>query len=442
MSETRAERLLKAAKAEEESAKAVLAAIAELTDNLADAEAATDLANILSEKVLPVFETASLLSEIFTLHEADVQVMLATGNAMEAARDIDDLNAPPPDKTLFANMVRRLAEIQLAMDNPYIEAKANEALAATARLMARQRDDIAERAYARNIELFPEGAWAHYSQGLFFKTRGRFAEGVVANQKALALAKEPDEATQWNLGICATGAGQAEIALEVWKSLGNKLEIGRFDLPDGGYPSCKVRLAERPLAERDSGSDDPGLEETIWVQRLSPCHGIIRSVLYEDLGVDFGDVVLFDGAPITYQRYGDQQIAVFPHLATLRRSGYSYYDFSATQLESQAVANVSDQLAQDAVIYSHTESFVLFCATCWRDENVQHERHETEEHNVVHGRIAAPPELGASDLLAQIDTALADLPGTRLFSPDLCHAAGQTDRAQLEERRYVALRGT
>ncbi len=325
---------------------------------------------------------------------------------------------------------------------PNTEARANEALAATARLMARQRDDIAERAYARNIELFPEGAWAHYSQGLFFKTRGRFAEGVTANQQAIALAKEPNEATQWNLGICATGAGQADIALEVWKSLGNKLEIGRFGLPDGGYPACKVRLAERPLAERDSASDDPGLEETIWVQRLSPCHGIIRSVLYEDLGVDFGDVVLFDGAPITYQRYGDQRIAVFPHLATLRHSGYRFYDFSATQPESQAVANAGDNLSRDAVIYSHTESMVTFCTTCWRDETVQHERHETEEHNVVHGRIAAPPDLPAADLLAQIDTALADVPGARLFSPDLCHAAGQTDRAQLEERRYATLRGT
>ncbi len=54
MSETRAERLLQAAHdASEEGAEAVLAALSELTDNLADAEAATDLANILSDNVLP-----------------------------------------------------------------------------------------------------------------------------------------------------------------------------------------------------------------------------------------------------------------------------------------------------------------------------------------------------------------------------------------------------
>ncbi|MGI1715343.1 hypothetical protein, partial [Escherichia coli] len=39
-----------------------------------------------------------------------------------------------------------------------------------------------------------------------------------------------------------------------------------------------------------------------------PCHGIIRSVLYGKLGVDYGDVILTDGAPITHHTYGEQQI--------------------------------------------------------------------------------------------------------------------------------------
>ncbi|MFX7640566.1 hypothetical protein ABTJ59_19895, partial [Acinetobacter baumannii] len=85
-------------------------------------------------------------------------------------------------------------------------------------------------------------------------------------------------------------------------------------MPEGGYPACKVKLAERPLAERAADSDDPGQEETVWIERLSPCHGIIRSVLYGKLGVDYGDVILTDGAPITHHTYGEQQIPVFPHL--------------------------------------------------------------------------------------------------------------------------------
>ena len=140
-----------------------------------------------------------------------------------------------------------------------------------------------------------------------------------------------NEGCQWNLGICATGAGEGEVALQVWKDLGQKIEMGRFGLPDGGYPQCKIRLAERPLAERDASQDDPGLEETIWVERLSPCHGIIRSVLYQDLGIDYGDVVLFDGAPITYHTYGEERGAGLsspgdtpaPELSKLPLRGYS-----------------------------------------------------------------------------------------------------------------------
>ncbi|MFX4790264.1 hypothetical protein ABTB87_23585, partial [Acinetobacter baumannii] len=67
--------------------------------------------------------------------------------------------------------------------------------------------------------------------------------------------------------------------MDVWKRMGQKIEPGRFGLPEGGYPACKVKLAERPLAERAADSDDPGQEETVWIERLSPCHGIIRSVL-------------------------------------------------------------------------------------------------------------------------------------------------------------------
>src|SRR5262249_53002825 len=155
-------------------------------------------------------------------------------------------------------------------------------------------------------------------------------EGMIANQRAAALVAEPSEAVQWNLGICATGAREGAVALDVWKRLEQKIEMGRFGLPEGSYATCKVRLAERPLAERDAESDDPGLEETIWIERLSPCHGIVRSVLYQRLGVDFGDVVLIDGAPITHHKYGDRDIPVFPHLATLVRSNYQFFDFAGT----------------------------------------------------------------------------------------------------------------
>ena len=161
--------------------------------------------------------------------------------------------------------------------------------------------------------------------------------------------------------------------------IGQKIELGRFDLPEGGYPSCKVRLAERPLSQRDADNDNPGLEETIWIERLSPCHGIIRSVLFYDLGVNYGDVILFDGAPITYHKYGDKQIAVFPHLATIQKNNYQFFDFAGTQSAQGELGELSSDLGKDAVVYSHTENYTNLCSTCWRDEDIDHAHKETEE---------------------------------------------------------------
>jgi hypothetical protein len=260
---------------------------------------------------------------------------------------------------------------------------------------------------------------------------------MAANQRAATLAKEPSNATEWNLGICATGAREGTAALEVWKRMEQKIEMGRFGLPEGSYPSCKVRLAERPLADRTADSDDPGLEETIWIER--PCHGIIRSVLYQRLGVDYGDVVLIDGAPITYHKYGDREVPVFPHLATLLRSNYQFFDFAGTQDGEGRINGASEDLDRDSVIYSHSENFSVLCAGCWRDQDIDHEHGETEEKHVVRGRIAAPPDVAPSELLRQIDAAMAKRSPCRIYSPDLCAAAGLTERVAFERRRFDML---
>jgi tetratricopeptide (TPR) repeat protein len=433
--------LKRAETAKEDGPTAVLSVLDDLIGTQArDREVASALIRILGEGVLPHDETARLYGEIFFAHETDGGLIVYLGGLMEAARDIDDLNAPPPDDPLFARMIRRLSEIQLAASDPEKESLAAEALARTARLMARQKDDVAERAIARVVALNPDAAWARYSQGLFFKTRGRFAEGVAANRQAIALAGDSNEAMSWNLGICATGVGDGETALGIWRAMGNKLDLGSDGLPQGRYPACKVRLAEHPLAERDAENDVPGLEETIWIERLSPCHGIVRSVLYErDLGVDYGDTVLFDGAPITYHRYGERQIPVFPHLSTLKCGGFRFYDFSATQISSGSVGTANDQLDADTVIYSHTESLYTLCAACWRDETTQHQKHEPKEHMVIHGRIATAGNLSVRDVLDRIDEACTRSDGLRIFAPDLCRAAGQTDRAMIEQRRFDTL---
>ena len=220
--------------------------------------------------------------------------------------------------------------------------------------------------------------------------------------------------------------------------MGQKIEKGRFGLPEGGYPSTKVRLAQRPLAERNPASepDDPGSEETIWVERLSPCHVVIRSaVYYEEVGVDFGDVVLFDGAPITHHQYGDKTVPVFPHLATLRRSRYHIFRFAGTQRHERQIAALSEELPDDAVLYVHTEQVSFFCMSCWEKPGQHHQAHAPAENSVVTGKLCAPQSLSAGDLLKALDGLVEKAPGVRLLAPDLARAAGDAQRAEIEKRR-------
>ena len=402
-------------------------------------DVALTLVELVEHGYLSRERSLEVLERVHEAHRTNELLLGLLGEALERARDIDMLNAPPPESELFAAVADDLAVLATKASGADREQVLLTGLATAARMMARQRDQLAESAHQRLLALEPDVSRRHYNFGLFLKTRGRFREGMAANQRAASLAKEPSEATEWNLGICATGAREGATALEVWKRMEQKIEMGRFGLPEGGYPNCKVRLAERPLAERTADSDDPGLEETIWIERLSPCHGIIRSVLYQRLGVDFGDVVLIDGAPITYHKYGDREVAVFPHLATLVRSNYQFFDFAGTQDGEGRINDASADLDRDSVIYSHTENFSLLCAGCWRDQGIDHQHDETEEKHIVRGRIAAPPDVAPSELLRQVDAAMAKRAPCRIYSPDLCAAAGLADRAAFERRRFDML---
>lgn len=404
-------------------------------------DAAMSLLRIIDQQYFPIEEVVDVLSEIAQSYHEDVDVLAMLGGCLEAARDIDDLNVPPPDDEVFFTVVEKLAAVAENCKGLPEEEAVMRGLATSARMLARQRDEIAEASYRRLIEINPHKSADHYNLGLFFKTRGRFEEGMKSNQTAVGLADEEVDSYEWNLGICATGAGNSAVALDVWKRMGQKIEMGRFGLPEGSYPQCKVNLAERPLAERTADADDPGLEETIWIERLSPCHGIIRSVLYQDLGVDYGDVILIDGAPITYHTYGDTKVSVFPHLATLIRQNYQFYDFAGTQDEPRQLDDTSRDLGEDAVVCSHSENFQQLCTNCWRNPDIDHDNHEIVDKHIVIGRIAAPGNVDPGHLLNQLDEALANRSECQIYAPDLCVAAGFERRALIDKRRFDLLTG-
>jgi tetratricopeptide (TPR) repeat protein len=404
-----------------------------------DEYAAHKLIDIARDGHLSHEHARAALEAVDAKHANDVELAIRIALNLDSAININFLNAAPSDSALFPRVIDFLAKTWKQGDCKD-ETRLLDGLATAARLHGRQYDQIAERAYRRLIELEPDSPARHYNYGLFLKTRGRFEEGMSTNQKAASLRKEPDEATQWNLAICATGAGRGDIALKVWKDMRHKINKGRFDLPDGRFPSCKVRLAERPLAERTAENDDPGQEETIWIERTSACHGVIRSVLYYDVGVNYGDVVLFDGATIATHKYGDEEIFVFPHMATLLRRNYQFFDFAGTQDQPGRLSEINKVLGAEPIVYSHTDNVVTLCANCWNDPKKNHARHEEMTKQVITGRIAAPPDMDPRELLAQLDRGMKDLAPCQLYSPDLCKAAGHKKRAMIEKRRFDLLR--
>ena len=404
-------------------------------------KAALGLVRIVDNGYLTIDQGLEVLSKIYELYSNNIEIVSLIGSALEGASDTNHLNREAPEHPLFVDVIKNLESQLEAIKNTNEEALMLEGLATATRMMARQYDELAARCYRRLLEIDPDSSNYHYSYGLFCKTRGLFQEGWQANERGLDLLGESREAYVWNLGICATGAGEGEAALKMWKGIGNKIEMGRFDLPEGGYPQCKVRLAQRPLAERNSDNDDPGLEETVWIQRLSPCHGIIRSVLFQDLGVDYGDVILMDGAPITYHKYDDEEIPVFPHLATLVRQHYHFYNFAGTQEKASQISDLSKELDRDAIIYSHSENYRIICKECWNNPNVNHQHHDDEEEkHIITGRVAAPNDMTPAELLSQIDKAAQIAKECEIYIPGLCAAAGFQNRANIELRRFEMLK--
>ena len=140
-----------------------------------------------------------------------------------------------------ARRVRDAVDATLAAAFP-----ADEVAAARAATDAR-----AERAHAALRARQPDNAHHHYNAGLFFKTRGRWAEGQAANQRAIDLG-DTDQPAWWNLGICAPGA-PATAASSAASTVAGARCGGAHSLPRTTWCACSGVWAwpspPRPFAQ-------------------------------------------------------------------------------------------------------------------------------------------------------------------------------------------------
>lgn len=404
-----------------------------------DVDGCRVLADVAGWSTLDRSRRLELGKRLFEDAGSDERVLASLGEATASWIDHRFLNAAPPDDPFFEALAQRLVSAWETSAETLSHALAN-GLTVAARTRGRAWDDVCERAHRALIAARPDRWEFRYDYGLFLKTRGRFEDGLLANQQAARGGGSDNEAVRWNLAICATGAGRGELALEVWRELGMRIELGDDGLPTGPFPYCQVRLAERPLAARGAQRDDPGREETIWIERISPCHGRVVSALTMDLGVDYGDLVLHDGASIVTRLWGDDEVPVFPHLVTLRAGGWRTYWFAGTQAQPGQMASFGERLPGGASLYVHTEMTRTLCAACWGRRDGGH-THDAPPSRVVTGKLVVPPDTA----LAEVGMALASLaPGghPQVAVPGLWSALGEASREAVDEARYALLVGS
>jgi hypothetical protein len=143
-------------------------------------DAAMALLRVVHEQSFQREIAIDVLSEIAESHEKDFEILSRLGLCLEAARDIDDLNARPPNHPVFHTMVERLETLAKVHEGQPEQEPILRGLATSARMLSRQRDTIAESSYRKLTEISPQNSAHHYNLGLFYKPRGRFAEGATA----------------------------------------------------------------------------------------------------------------------------------------------------------------------------------------------------------------------------------------------------------------------
>jgi tetratricopeptide (TPR) repeat protein len=355
---------------------------------------------------------------------SDHVVIIALSAALLRAAELRPGDEPPFEKGpahLAAGACQRCFE-QLDSKQrlePAIGGYLQINLADALRMMGPEQDEDALNAYKLALTIDDRrGAW-WFNLGLLHKWRGRFKEGLEANQKAYSRLGAQRHVL-WNLAICATALGEGKLALEAWEKIGIQGELspgGMPYVPD--MPPMQVRVAT--LGE-ETGQSDPlparaVTFEVLWVQPLSPCHGIVQSPTARKASVDYGDVVLWDGAPVRINEVqGPQgqarQVPVFPLLYILRPGDERRLRFVGMQKQRGAVEALGEALGEDVKLVVHDQR-----------SNAAGDAH------LFYGKLIVPGAVDLKEVRRALETGLRTRPGLTLAVPQLYELLGDTPQA-------------
>ena len=307
------------------------------------------------------------------------------------------------------------------------------------RLLGHARDAEAQASFEAALAIAPGRAGWWYDLGLLHKHRGRWREAFDATARAIELGGE-NEAVLFNHAISATALGLGETAAESLRKLGLPARVNAGGMPVvDGLPPVTLRLPARGTGHATAGDapDEGAVFEVVWVAPISPVHGVIVTPTFRDAPADYGDVVLWDAAPVSVHAQDGERVPRFALLEILRRGDERRLRFVGLQQAAGEIDRLAETLPDGSSVFVQEERIEHVCVRCASGEVLtKHEHTAPEEHRIVYGKLVVP---GGADLAAARDAIerTARTRGTfQIAVPELYEALGDTKRAGQEHQAW------
>lgn len=178
-------------------------------------------------------EVATLLDRVRRVAHADDEI------------PIDEHRAPDGEVARCASLIRETLTKAPARHQPAL----NRELAGLLRRLGPAERLEADGIYRRLRAEAPSNNAIHWNHALLLKRLGRFDEALAALDAYASAGGERDKPFRWNTGICATGAGLGQKALDMWLAEGFKIALGRRHAR-GRLPRCPDSHLQQRRARR------------------------------------------------------------------------------------------------------------------------------------------------------------------------------------------------
>ena len=368
--------------------------------------------------------------KILDQHGEDPVVALAVLTALVAEVERRPPDAPVEEDGGAATLAATVSAATLARSDLDAELRAYLAVnrGHALRRLGPGHDAGAQEAYSEALALQPERGWWHHDLAELHKWRGRWESCLASAQRASELLPQ-ERAPRLTIALAATALGRGEDAADAYASLG----LPRPTVTRGGLPRIddlgrrRVRTPARPTGLGVQDLPDPCFE-LVWVEALSPCHGVVASPTFLDAPIDYGDVILFDPARVATTEASE---AVHPVLERLH---------VGHEVKLPFVAVLKDEAEGDALA-NRVEGARVFLSPIVPPA----EPERSASARLVYGKLVVPAGRSLGEVRKGIETHLKD--GARLAIPalyerlDLTEWAGKQHRAWRSVERYASQKG-